>query len=83
MSMKLAVFWVIMPSSPVEVCLCFKVLVASIIRAMVAEAARTSAILVNFYQTTQHYNPEITAFTADAVRTSNPTTDVNCKVQTA
>jgi hypothetical protein len=36
-------------------------LAASIIRAMIAlimEAARTSEILVNFYQTTRRYNPE-------------------------
>jgi hypothetical protein len=26
--------------------------------AMMMEAARTSEMLVNFYQTTQHYNPE-------------------------
>jgi hypothetical protein len=34
------------------------VLAASIIRAMMMEAARTSETLENFYQTTQLYNPE-------------------------
>jgi hypothetical protein len=31
---------------------------ASIIRALMTEAARTSETLVNFYQTTRRYNPE-------------------------
>jgi hypothetical protein len=35
-----------------------EVLAASIIRAIITEAARTSETLVNFYQTTWHYNPE-------------------------
>jgi hypothetical protein len=35
-----------------------EVLAASIFRAMMMEAARTSEMLVNFYQTTWHYNPE-------------------------
>jgi hypothetical protein len=34
------------------------VLAASIIRAMMMEAARTSETLVKFYQTTRRYNPE-------------------------
>jgi hypothetical protein len=34
------------------------VLAASIIRAMMMEAARTSETLVNFYQITRRYNPE-------------------------
>jgi hypothetical protein len=42
----MAVFWVVS-----------EVLAAFIIRAMM-EAVRTSEMLVNFYQTTQHYNPE-------------------------
>jgi hypothetical protein len=44
-SMKMAVFWVVAPGSLVEV-------------ALVMEAASTSETLVNFYQTTRHYNPE-------------------------
>jgi hypothetical protein len=35
-----------------------EVLAASIIRAMMMEAASTSEMLVNFYQTTRCYNPE-------------------------
>jgi hypothetical protein len=35
-----------------------EVLTASIVRALVMEAVRTSEMLVNFYQTTWHYNPE-------------------------
>jgi hypothetical protein len=41
-------------------CQC-KVIAASIIRVIIAllmEATRTYETLVNFYQTTQHYNPE-------------------------
>jgi hypothetical protein len=42
-SMKMAVFWVVVPCSHI---------------AMMMEAAGTSETLVNFYQTTWHYNPE-------------------------
>jgi hypothetical protein len=35
-----------------------EVLAASIIRAMMMEAARTSETSVNFYQATRRYNPE-------------------------
>jgi hypothetical protein len=47
-STKMAVFWVVAPCSPV------------IYQrdALMMEAARTSETLVNFYQTTRHYNPE-------------------------
>jgi hypothetical protein len=48
-SMKMAVFWVVMPCSLVEVYQLF---------ALMMDAARTSETLVNFYQTTQRYNPE-------------------------
>jgi hypothetical protein len=41
----MAVFWVVAPCSLVEV-------------ALLMEVARTSETLVNFYQTTRHYNPE-------------------------
>jgi hypothetical protein len=56
----MAVFWVVAPCSLVEVYRS-QVLAASIIRAIIVlmmEAARTSETLVNFYQTTQRYNPE-------------------------
>jgi hypothetical protein len=42
---KMAVFWVVAPCSLVEI-------------ALMMEAARTSATLVNFYQTTRCFNPE-------------------------
>jgi hypothetical protein len=48
----MAVFWVVVPCSLVEV------LAASIIIALMMEAARTSETLLNFYQTTWRYNPE-------------------------
>jgi hypothetical protein len=63
----MAVFWVVAPCSLVEVYQRFRDPAASIIRAMrgheglialMMEAARTSETLVNFYQTTQSYNPE-------------------------
>jgi hypothetical protein len=53
--MKIAVFWVVAPCSLVEVNNVSEVLAASIIRAI---ALMTSETLVNFYQTTQCYNPE-------------------------
>jgi hypothetical protein len=60
MWMKMAVFWVVVPCSLVKFTNVSEVLVASIIRAMRAmvEAAKTSEMLVNFYQTTWCYNPE-------------------------
>jgi hypothetical protein len=42
--MKMAVFWVVVP--------------CGLAIALMMEAARTSETLVNFYQTTRHYNPE-------------------------
>jgi hypothetical protein len=42
----MAVFWVVAPCSLVEV------------HALMMEATSTSETLVNFYQTTQCYNPE-------------------------
>jgi hypothetical protein len=45
----MAVFWVVAPCSLVEVYQCFNLMM---------EAARTSETLLNFYQTTRHYNPE-------------------------
>jgi hypothetical protein len=45
----MALFWVVAPYSLVEVYQSF---------ALMMEAARTSETLVNFYQTTRHYNPE-------------------------
>jgi hypothetical protein len=52
----MAVFWVVAACSLIEVTQVLEVLAASIIKAM--EAARTSEMLVNFYQTTRCYNPE-------------------------
>jgi hypothetical protein len=43
-STKMVVFWVVAP--------------CSLAIALMMEAARTSETLVNFYQTTRHYNPE-------------------------
>jgi hypothetical protein len=57
-STKIAVFWVVAPCSTNV----SEVLAASIFRAtaitLMMEAARTSGTLVNFYQTTQRYNPK-------------------------
>jgi hypothetical protein len=56
--MKMAVFWVVILCSLVEVYRRFSGMVAdSIIRAMM-EAASTSETSVNFYRTTQRYSPE-------------------------
>jgi hypothetical protein len=52
-SMKMAVFWVVAQCSLVEVYQHFRVLAT-----LIMEAARTSEMLINFYQTTWHYNPE-------------------------
>jgi hypothetical protein len=69
-SMKMAIFWVAGPCSLVEVYLRFrgtsclhhqgseKVSESDLLIALMMEAASTSEMLVNFYQTTQHYNPE-------------------------
>jgi hypothetical protein len=48
-STKMAVFWVVAPCSLVEA---FRFIT------LMMEAARTSETLVNFYQTTRHYDPE-------------------------
>jgi hypothetical protein len=45
----MAVFWVVVP---------FSVLKVYQLIALMIEAASTSDKLVNFYQTTQHYNPK-------------------------
>jgi hypothetical protein len=60
--MKMVVFWVVAPSSVVEVCDVLEVLAVSIIRAMtlialMMEAASTSEKSVNFYQITRRSNP--------------------------
>jgi hypothetical protein len=44
-----------------------------LIIALMMEAARTSEKLVNFYQTTRHYNPEDSHLRTHSLRTSNPT----------
>jgi hypothetical protein len=51
--MKMAVFWIVAPRSLVEV---YQRLPRAI--ALMMEAASTSEMSVNFYQTTQYYNPE-------------------------
>jgi hypothetical protein len=56
---KMAVFWVVVPCSLVEVYQRFRGPCCSHeIIALMMEAARTSEKLVNFYQTTRRYNPE-------------------------
>jgi hypothetical protein len=56
-SIKMAVFWVVVPCRLVEVYDILVMHAASIIRAMM-EAASTSETLLNFYQTTRRNNPE-------------------------
>jgi hypothetical protein len=57
-STKMAVFWVVAPCSLVEVYQCFGGLDDHATHRLMVEAARSSEILVNFYQTTRRYNPE-------------------------
>jgi hypothetical protein len=54
-SMNMAVFWVVVPCSLVEVYQRFR---GPVLITLMMKAARTSETLVNFYQTTQCYNPE-------------------------
>jgi hypothetical protein len=54
---NIAVFWVVVPYSLIEVYEVSEVLAASIIRAMM-EAGSTSETSVNFYQTTRRNNPQ-------------------------
>jgi hypothetical protein len=49
---------VVVPCSLVKVQRRFRVLAASIIRALLMDAASTSETSVNFYQTTRQNNPE-------------------------
>jgi hypothetical protein len=61
--MKMVVFWVVAPSSVVEVCDVLEVLAASVIRAMTLialtmEAESTSETSVNVYEITRRSNPE-------------------------
>jgi hypothetical protein len=59
--MKMAVFWVVAPCSPVEIYQRFRGPVGPDDAgrfALMMEAATTSETLVNFYQTTRRYNPE-------------------------
>jgi hypothetical protein len=55
---KMAVFRIVAPCSLVKFTNVSEVLAASINIAQMMEAARTSETSVNFYQTTQRYNPE-------------------------
>jgi hypothetical protein len=57
-SMKMAVFWVVVPCSLVEVYQRFRGPCCLHIIALMMEASRTSVTLVNFYQTTRRRNPE-------------------------
>jgi hypothetical protein len=52
-SMKMAVFWVLAPCSLIEVYQCFRGSCC-----LDDGGSKTSETLVNFYQTTQRYNPE-------------------------
>jgi hypothetical protein len=60
--MKMAVFWVVLPCSLVEVYQRFRgpccLHHQSEVFALMMEAARSSETLVNFYQTIRVYNPE-------------------------
>jgi hypothetical protein len=61
--MKTAVFWVVAPCSLVEVCQCFRVSCClhhqdDELLITLMEAARSSEMLANFYQTTRRYNPD-------------------------
>jgi hypothetical protein len=51
----MAVVWVVVLCNLVEVYQRFR---GRSIITLMTEAARTSEMLVNFYQTTRHYNPE-------------------------
>jgi hypothetical protein len=55
--MKMAVFWVVAPCSGRSL-LAFQRSIIRVVITLMMEAARTSEILVNFYQTTCLYNPE-------------------------
>jgi hypothetical protein len=55
-SMKMDFFWVVALCSLVEVYQCFRGPCCPI--TLMMKAARTSEMLVNFYQTTWRYNPE-------------------------
>jgi hypothetical protein len=52
------VFWVVAPCSLVEIYQFRGPCCPPSLIALMMEAARTSETLVNFYQTTQRYNPE-------------------------
>jgi hypothetical protein len=58
--MKMAVFWVVVPYSPAEVCRRFRGACCLIIGAifLTMEAARASETSVNFYHNAWHNNPE-------------------------
>jgi hypothetical protein len=58
LTLKMAVFCAAAPCSLLEVNDVSEVLAASIIIALMTEAANTSQMSVNFYQTTRRNNPE-------------------------
>jgi hypothetical protein len=67
----MAVFWVVVPCSPVEVYQ----------RALMMEAARTSETLVNFYQTVNCSSLIIIGYTIVITLTySNPNDSVSIKI---
>jgi hypothetical protein len=57
--MKMAVFWVVVPCSLVEV---YQRVRGNALVALMVEAASTSETLLNFYQTSPRYNPEDSLF---------------------
>jgi hypothetical protein len=73
----MAVFWVVVPCSLIEVYNISEIIAASIIRVMTHlpdnRIVETSETMVNFYQTTWRYNPEDSHLNTTTVRTSNLT----------
>jgi hypothetical protein len=67
--MKMAVFWVVAPCSLIAVYQRFRGPCCLHHQGWMMEATRTSETLVNFYQTTQRYNPKTVIFVLTAVKT--------------
>jgi hypothetical protein len=70
------IFWVVEPSSLVKFTNVSDVLAASILIALMMEAASTSETLVNFYETTRRYNPEDSHLHTRRRENSNRTTRI-------